>query len=192
MSGRKNASNAPANGKAASPALARSVNLHLQGKRSEALREINTAIESGEESAEILAAKGHLQFELEQYDDAAQDLREAHRSGAQPPHRQLQSRHLLREGRPLAGSHGFLYQGPQRRSAAEGSAARPGHLPCYIRKSLEPAIECFDKVLASQPDLESALFGKAVSLQLLWKFDEATALFISRFLQRIRSRKSAS
>src|ERR1700721_2058672 len=74
MSARKNATqatNEPVNGKAAaSPALARSVALHLEGKRKEALREINTAIESGEETAEILAAKGHVQFELEQFDDA--------------------------------------------------------------------------------------------------------------------------
>src|SRR5580692_7438174 len=70
MSGRKNVNGAPVNGKAASPALARSVALHLEGKRKEALREINTAIENGEESAEVLAAKGHIQFELEQYDDA--------------------------------------------------------------------------------------------------------------------------
>ncbi len=70
MSGRKNANGAPVNGKAASPALARSVALHLEGKRKEALREINTAIENGEESVEVLAAKGHIQFELEQFDDA--------------------------------------------------------------------------------------------------------------------------
>ena len=42
----------------------------------------------------------------------------------------------------------------------------------------EPAIACFDKVLARQPEQETALFGKAVSLQLLWKFDEATALYL--------------
>src|SRR5438270_5744311 len=53
-----------------SPALARSVSLHLEGKRKEALRELNTAIEGGEETAEVFAAKGHVQFELEQYEDA--------------------------------------------------------------------------------------------------------------------------
>src|SRR4051812_49162726 len=53
--------------KTVSPALARSVSLHLEGKHKEALKELNTAIESGEESPEIFAAKGHIQFELEQY-----------------------------------------------------------------------------------------------------------------------------
>ena len=74
MSARKNtADSTPApqtNGKAVSPALARSVSLHLEGKRKEALKELNTAIENGEETAEIFAAKGHVQFELEQYEDA--------------------------------------------------------------------------------------------------------------------------
>ncbi len=51
-------------------ALARSVALHLEGKRKEALTELNGAIEAGEQSPEILAAKGHIQFELEQFDDA--------------------------------------------------------------------------------------------------------------------------
>ena len=37
---------------------------------------------------------------------------------------------------------------------------------------------CFDKVLARTPAHETALFGKAVSLQLLWKFDEATSIYL--------------
>jgi hypothetical protein len=70
MSGRTNDTVAPANGRAngqgVSPALARAVSLHLEGKRKDALRELNTAMEAGEESPEIYAAKGHIQFELEQ------------------------------------------------------------------------------------------------------------------------------
>src|SRR5579863_6100089 len=75
MSGRKNGSDTAGtalrtNGKAVSPALAKSVSLHLEGKRKEALKELNTAIEAGEETPEVLAAKGHIQFELEQFNDA--------------------------------------------------------------------------------------------------------------------------
>ena len=83
------------NGKAASPALARSVALHLEGKRKEALRELNTAIENGEETAEILAAKGHIQFELEQFDDAVKTYEKLISVVPQPSHRQLQPGHLL-------------------------------------------------------------------------------------------------
>jgi Flp pilus assembly protein TadD len=72
MSGRKNGVDTAVRttGKTVSPALARSVSLHLEGKRKEALRELNSAIENGEETPEVFAAKGHIQFELEQYDDA--------------------------------------------------------------------------------------------------------------------------
>ena len=75
MSARKSATESKAaqagNGAApVSPALARAVSLHLEGKHKDALKELNTAIENGEESAEIYSAKGHLQFELEQFDEA--------------------------------------------------------------------------------------------------------------------------
>ena len=57
-------------GKQSTPTLAKAVSLHLEGKRPEALKELNGAIENGDQSAEVFAAKGHIQFELEQYDDA--------------------------------------------------------------------------------------------------------------------------
>src|SRR5579863_7288482 len=89
MSRRKNGTDqsgagARANGKAVSPALARSVSLHLEGKRKEALKELNSAIESGEETAEVFAAKGHIQFELEQYEDAIKTYEKL--LGAAPRH----------------------------------------------------------------------------------------------------------
>ena len=70
----KNKSNGTAartgNGQGVSPALARAVSLHLEGKHKDALKELNTAIENGDENAELYAAKGHIQFELEQYEEA--------------------------------------------------------------------------------------------------------------------------
>ena len=57
-------------GKTVSPALARAVSLHLEGKHKDALKELNTALENGEESAEIYSAKGHLQYELDQFEEA--------------------------------------------------------------------------------------------------------------------------
>src|SRR5947209_6166304 len=59
------------NGKANPVALARAVSLHLEGKRAEALSEVNRLIESGDATAEVYAAKAHIQFELEQYEAAA-------------------------------------------------------------------------------------------------------------------------
>src|SRR3982751_6543525 len=55
----------------AAAALAKAVSLHLEGKRKEALQELKTAISNGGDSAELFSAVGHIQFELEQYEDAA-------------------------------------------------------------------------------------------------------------------------
>ena len=41
----------------------------------------------------------------------------------------------------------------------------------------EPAAACFDTVLKQQSSHETAKFGKAVALQLLWKFDEASSIY---------------
>ena len=56
MSGKKKTDAAPgsANGQAVSASLARAVSLHLEGKRKEALRELNTAIENGEQGVGYL------------------------------------------------------------------------------------------------------------------------------------------
>ncbi|MCC6719607.1 MAG: tetratricopeptide repeat protein, partial [Acetobacteraceae bacterium] len=53
-------------------ALAKAVSLHLEGKAKEALRELDNAVANGADAAEVHAARGHLQYELELYDDAVQ------------------------------------------------------------------------------------------------------------------------
>ncbi len=174
MSVRKSATDTAVreNGKATSPVLARSVSLHLEGKRKEALRELNTAIESGEESTEILAAKGHIQFELEQFDDA---LKTYEKLLSVAPRHPTASFNLgicyEKLGRWQEATDSFqkaLDTDPQRSEAQLGLGI------CLLHQEKpEPAIACFDKVLAREAEHEIALFGKAVSLQLRWKFDEA-------------------
>ena len=51
-------------------ALARAVALHLEGKGKEALRELDRAVESGDPPREVYSAKGHIQFELELFEEA--------------------------------------------------------------------------------------------------------------------------
>ena len=64
--------NAGANGSpnGSASALAKAVSLHLEGKRKEALQELKGAVAGGGDSAEFYSAMGHIQFELEQYEDA--------------------------------------------------------------------------------------------------------------------------
>src|SRR5580704_1353312 len=55
---------------AGSASLGKAVALHLEGKTEAALKELLTAIEGGENLAELHSAMGHIQFELQQFDDA--------------------------------------------------------------------------------------------------------------------------
>src|SRR5579864_611828 len=165
-----------ASGKAVTPALAKSVSLHLEGKRKEALKELNTAIEAGEETTEVFAAKGHIQFELEQYEDAVKTYEKL--LGAAPKHPTANFNLGIcyeKLGRWQEATDSFqkaLEIDPQREEAQLGLGI------CLLHQEKpEPAIVCFDNLLARRPDHETAQFGKAVSLQLLWKFDEATNLY---------------
>ena len=54
--------------------LARAVTLHLAGKREEALKQLQRAMAANEASAEIYRAMGHIQFELGNFEEAAQEL----------------------------------------------------------------------------------------------------------------------
>ena len=51
--------------------MARAVALHLEGKRKEALKEIHDALDAGQHDPELYSARGHLHFELEQFEEAA-------------------------------------------------------------------------------------------------------------------------
>ena len=169
MSGRKTKTDTAVsrNGQTAAP-LARAVSMHLEGKRKEALRELNTAIENGDDSAEVYAAKGHIQFELEQYEDAVKSYEKL--LGAAPRHSTANFNLGIcyeKLGRWQEATDSFqkaLEIDPQREEAQLGLGICQLH-----QEKPEPAIACFDSVLARHPDHETAQFGKAVSLQLLWK-----------------------
>src|ERR1700679_4152196 len=148
-----------ANRGTASPSLAKAVALHLEGKRKEALRELNSAIENGEETAEVFAAKGHVQFELEQYADA---LKTYERLLAVAPRHPTANFNLgicyEKLGRWPEASDAFskaLETDPQREEAQLGLGI------CLLHQEKpEPAIACFDKVLAREAEHEIALFGQ--------------------------------
>jgi len=163
QTGSNGAPGARANGKVVSPALARSVALHLEGKRKEALRELNTAIENGDETAEILAAKGHVQFELEQYEDAIKTYEKLLAIVSRHPTANFNLGICYEKlGRWQEASDAFikaLETDPQRVEANLGLGI------CLLHQEKpESAIEYFDKVLERQSSHETAMFGKAVDL----------------------------
>ena len=166
---------APANGQSgSSSALAKAVSLHLEGKRKEALQELKGAIAGGNESAEVYSAIGHIQFELEQYEDAAKSYT---RLLSMKPEHQAGNFNLAvcleKLGRYDEASERFnkaLELDPNKTEARLGLAI------CLLhQEKSEAALDNFEKCLSVSPENETALFGKAVSLQLAWRFDEATA-----------------
>src|SRR5579859_4043904 len=58
---------------AGSASLGKAVALHLEGKSEAAVKELLSAIEGGENLAELHAALGHIQFELKQFDAASKN-----------------------------------------------------------------------------------------------------------------------
>src|ERR1700730_6099161 len=56
-----------------SAALVKALALNMEGKTERALREITSALESGENLPELVWTKAHLEFQLKHYDAALRD-----------------------------------------------------------------------------------------------------------------------
>jgi len=61
----------PAAAPATGELFGRAVALHLEGRRDEALAEIEKALEAGEQGPEVHAAAGYLRYERKQFEEAA-------------------------------------------------------------------------------------------------------------------------
>src|SRR5712691_702564 len=70
---------------AGSAALGKAIALHLDGKTEAAIKELLSAIEGGDNLAELYSALGHIQFELQRFSDAAQSYLKA--AQADPRHK---------------------------------------------------------------------------------------------------------
>src|SRR6266498_1161028 len=68
-----------------SAAVGRAAGLHLEDRREEALAVLDAAIDAGEVGTELLSAKAILQFELEQFADAAATYGQVLSSSPQHP-----------------------------------------------------------------------------------------------------------
>ncbi|MGA8580593.1 MAG: hypothetical protein WB579_18055, partial [Bryobacteraceae bacterium] len=77
--------NQPKQADQANKTLARAVALHLEGKRESAARILSKAIEAGEHDAALYAALGHVQFELRDFEHAAESYRSV--TEMEPNHR---------------------------------------------------------------------------------------------------------
>src|SRR5439155_10784766 len=60
-----------------SPALVKAIVLHVEKKTAEAIEELERAIRSGAAALDVIAALGHLQFEVGRFDAAAEAYHQA-------------------------------------------------------------------------------------------------------------------
>ena len=131
-------------------ALAKAVSLHLEGKRQEALQELKGAVSHAGETAEFCSAMGHIQFELEQYEDAAKSYTKL--LTLDPKHMAGQFNLavcLEKLGRWEEAADRFtkvLEASPTRTEARLGLAICQLHL-----EKSEAALENFDRVLTESP-----------------------------------------
>src|SRR5580700_9478027 len=144
--------------------LARAVTLHLAGKPEEALKQLERAADSGEPSAEIYRAMGHIQFELNAFAEAADSYRS------------------LTELKPQYAKGWFnlavclerLDDWDEASQAFhKASTLDPSHLEAHLGLGVshlrledpKSALFAFERCLELTPDHADALFGKAASIQ---------------------------
>src|SRR5450631_2075853 len=144
--------------------LARAVSLHLEGKTQEALEQIGTLTEAGDESSELYLAKAQMEFDLEKFDQASQSYAQV--LSMNPSHGPANFN--------LAVCLERLEQWPEAaeyfRKAADADPKRPDAalgLAVSLLRAGRPdaALEAFEQVLRIEPDNATALFGKAAALQ---------------------------
>lgn len=156
---------------AVTPALTEAVQQAANGQLEEAANTLETAGEQGEDPAEVYSALGHVRFEQQRWEEAADCYAKA---GNGPVHLCNLGLALARQGKfneaevsfEAASSDSKLWQ------------ARAGLGCCLLHTGQwHAAIGHFDVVLDKQPSHERSIFGKAVAFQHLGKLDDAWDLY---------------
>src|SRR5258708_5116057 len=161
---------------AASVSLGKALALHLEGKTEAALKELAGAIDGGENLAELHAAMGHIQFELQRFDDAAKSyLRAAQvdpKNKTASYNRGVCLERLERWPDAVEAFQKALEIEPRRVEARLGLGI------CFLHTgAFEKALDGFEQCLKVRADLSEAQFGKAVALHLAGKLVEADTLY---------------
>lgn len=154
------------------PVLARVVTLHLEGKLAEALQVIVEAPENIQTEPDLLAAKAHIFFELDQLEAAAEVYTRL--AEADPSH----AAGAFNLGVCLERLGRWTEAGVQFERALKLQPSRVetrlGLAICLLHQErAEEALAELDQFLAQQPDHETGLFARGVALQLLKRLDEA-------------------
>src|SRR5580704_13996030 len=162
--------------------FAKAVTLHLKSDREGALAELDATEEYGGDAAQVNAARGHIQFELKRFEDAACSYSRLCEIDPQ----NSETRFLLGLCYHNLGHHAEALE-----AFRTVLKKNPSHLQAQLAAGTcllnlnkhKEALEAFTAAQSLAPDSEAALFGQAVALQMGWSFEDAAALY-QRILQR--------
>ena len=155
-----------------SSTLAKVLALNMDGKTEQALREIREAIDGGENLPELVWTKAHLEFQLGHFENALEDYHKVLET--QPNHKAarynaaLCLEKLKRYDEAAVAFRKAADLDPKLGEAILGVGVAELH-----RNKPEAALAAFEECLKAQPDNTGALYGRAVTLHLLGRNDEA-------------------
>ena len=155
--------------------FAQAVTLHLRSDREGALAELDATEENGGDATQVNAARGHIQFELKRFEDAACSYSRLCEIDPQ----NSETRFLLGLCYHNLGHHAEALE-----AFRTVLKKNPAHLQAQLAAGTcllnlnkhKEALEAFTSAQSLAPDSEAALFGQAVALQMGWSFEDAAAL----------------
>jgi tetratricopeptide (TPR) repeat protein len=140
--------------------LGKALALHLDGKTEAALKELSSAIDGGENFAELHAAIGHILFELQRYGEAAKSYLKAAQADPKSKtanyNRGVCMDRLERWPEAADAFQKALETDPKRLEARLGLGI------CFLHTGASEKALTFEQCL-SEVDSEPAQFGKAVA-----------------------------
>jgi tetratricopeptide (TPR) repeat protein len=157
--------------------LVKAIVLHMEGKIDEAIKELQRGVKSGENTSDVYAALGHLQFEAGRFDAAAESYTQV--LEREPLHRTCHYNLavcLEKTGRhkEALGSFERAFKiNPQRVEFGIGVGVSLLHLRRFAE-----AEAAFEACLKTHPDDMAGLFGKAYALQCQSQHAEAETAYL--------------
>jgi tetratricopeptide (TPR) repeat protein len=168
--------NAPKKPPKPAPSLVKAIVLHMEGKIEEAIKELQRGVKAGEQTLDVYAGLGHLQFESGRFDAAADAYRTV--LEREPLHKTCHYNLAVclektgRHKEALASFEKAFEINSQRVEISIGV----GVALLQLRRFAE-AGTAFETCLKTHPNDETALFGKAFALQGEGRYAEAETAY---------------
>ncbi|MGD1093765.1 MAG: tetratricopeptide repeat protein, partial [Bryobacteraceae bacterium] len=157
-------------------ALANAIRLATEGHLDEAVKELEAAAEKGENPVEVYTALGHLRFEQQNWNEAAECYGKV--AALEPQHRTAHYNLglcLERQGKFEEAAQSF--EGALEIDPKRWQAQLVRGLCLLQLGKPQEALECLEASLKESPDHDQALFGKAVALHQLGNLDAAGEIY---------------